>query len=236
MDMVSSAVRRRRERPTRREIARRVAAGCSPNYMGNIALRSNRPANIPDELNCSLWITGLPPNVTVGELLAAIRNVGKVYATVVNPPDGRHPFSAAKVTFFTPTAAQTLLAQCNGPDKRGLIVGNCRARVRYNRNAVEQPEWVPEDHTRAIIVSGPPDIINIEFLMDYFRRRFDFQLESIDVLAAGHSINVLEWRFGSYRAQANSAWKALTGDAIFKREYPGVNVRFVHDPCDARNH
>lgn len=233
MDMVSPAHRQRRERPTRREIARRVAAGCSPNYMGDISLRSNRPANIPDEQNCSLWITGLPPNVTVRELLGAIHNVGKIYATVVNPPHDHHLLSAAKVTFFTPAGARALLSQCNGPDNRGLVVGDYRARVRYNRNAVEQPGWVPEDHTRAMIISGPRDIINIEFLMDYFRRRFDFQVEDIDVLVAGHSINVFEWRFGSYRAQANSAWKALRGDPVFRRDYPKVDVRFVRDPCDA---
>jgi len=84
--MVNPYWRAWRENPTQHEVARRVAAGVSANYRGNYNLEINRPANIPEDQNCSVFITSLPADITVHRLLVAIRDIGRVWATVINPP------------------------------------------------------------------------------------------------------------------------------------------------------
>lgn len=83
--------------------------GFSPNYKGNPDLDRNRSATIPEDMNCSLFLVGLPADVTTHELLAGVRNVGRVYATHINPPEPEkgHEQSAAKIVFFERSAAGT---------------------------------------------------------------------------------------------------------------------------------
>ncbi|KAH6628772.1 hypothetical protein F5144DRAFT_494848 [Chaetomium tenue] len=52
--MANPQSRAERENPGRETIARRMAAGVSANYRGNYRLARNRPANIPQEENCSI--------------------------------------------------------------------------------------------------------------------------------------------------------------------------------------
>ena len=81
--------------------------GFSPNYRGDPNLARNQSAAIPAEANCSLFLVGLAPDLTTHELLAGIRDMGRVYATHINPPDPArgHVLSAAKVVFFERRAA-----------------------------------------------------------------------------------------------------------------------------------
>lgn len=58
----------------------------SPNYRGNPTLSANHSANVPNEMNTSLWLTNLPPDCTYSMLLDSIRDCGKIYASVINPP------------------------------------------------------------------------------------------------------------------------------------------------------
>jgi len=84
-----------------------MVKGFSPNYRGNPDLERNRSAAIPPDHNCSLFVTGLAPTTTTGELLGAIRDVGRVYATHINGPEPTrgHMTCAAKVVFFERAAA-----------------------------------------------------------------------------------------------------------------------------------
>ncbi|KAI6082657.1 hypothetical protein F4821DRAFT_263694 [Hypoxylon rubiginosum] len=63
------------------------------------------------QLNTALWITNLSPTCTHRQLLNAIRGCGKVYTTVINPPEEdtsvvpygmrpTHTMSASKLVFF----------------------------------------------------------------------------------------------------------------------------------------
>lgn len=218
-----------RENPPQDEIARRVAAGVSPNYRGDYTLARNRPANIPTEKNCSVWITGLPPTVTTHQLLGAIRDVGRVWAAVLSPPTMTNVTAAAKVTFFTAEAAQTLLARCNGPGPGGLPVGDRIARVQPDRNAVAAATE-PIDHTRVISIAGPTDVVNESYLGAYFSSTFVYEVDEVIWLVAGRAINIIEWRFGSYRCQAQWAYERLRQDQVFLER--GVRVNFERDPCD----
>lgn len=50
----------------------------SPNYRGNHMAAMNLSADIPTDLNTSVWITNLPPHCTYNDLLSMIRDTGKV--------------------------------------------------------------------------------------------------------------------------------------------------------------
>ncbi|KAK3290347.1 uncharacterized protein B0H64DRAFT_332601 [Chaetomium fimeti] len=227
--MANPHSRARRENPGPEVIASRVAAGVSANYRGNYRLARNRPANIPQEENCSVYITGLSPTITTHQLLAAIHNTGRVWASVISPPTREHGMAAAKITFFTSVAAQIFLARANGPGQPGFFVDGIRAVVRPDRNRVaEAPE--PEDHTRCLSIAGPVDIVTVPNLMAHFSRDFVFEVDEIVPLVMGQSINILEWRFGSYRCQAQWAWRNLRENPFFQSR--GVRVQFENDPCD----
>ncbi|KAL1840667.1 hypothetical protein VTJ49DRAFT_217 [Mycothermus thermophilus] len=87
---------------TPEESADLMLMGFSPNYRGDPKLPRNQSADIPVDENCSLFLVGLAPNLTTHELLAGIRDVGRVFATHINPPapERGHAFSAAKLVFF----------------------------------------------------------------------------------------------------------------------------------------
>ncbi|KAK4102839.1 hypothetical protein N658DRAFT_326356 [Parathielavia hyrcaniae] len=157
--MLNPYSRARRENPTPMDIAARVAAGVSPNYRGDCRMARNRPANIPADQNCSVWITGLPPNVTTNELLGAIRDTGRIWASVIHPP----------------------------------------------RN----PTWMDP--------RGPA-------------ARFVFDIDEVVPLVLGWSINILEFHFGSYRCQAQWAWRNIQEDSDFQSR--GVRARLERNPCD----
>lgn len=227
--MVDARIRAWRENPTPDEVARRIAAGVSPNYRGDYRLARNRSANIPEELNCSVWITGLPPHINTHQLLGAIRDTGRVWATVVQPPMTASVTSAAKITFFTPDAAQTLLQRANGPGKPGLVIDDQKALVRRDRNRVAEASE-PVEHTRVISVAGPTDVVTEENLVEFFRRDFVFELDQVVPLVMGRALNVIEFHFGSYRCQAQWAWRNILNDQQFRER--GVRVQFERDPCD----
>lgn len=56
----------------------------SPNYRGNPMSPRNRSADIPIELNTSVWITNLPPHCTYSDLLSTIRDTGKIVSNSHN--------------------------------------------------------------------------------------------------------------------------------------------------------
>jgi hypothetical protein len=204
----------------------RLANGCSPNYRGDHTRASNRPANIPERENCSVFITGLPPQVTYHELLGAIRNTGRVRASVINLPTATHQTAAAKVVFFTAAAARLFLARSN---VQGFTVGGYRTLVRPDRNRFAESND-PVHHTRCITVTGPREIVNEENLKNYFRAHFVYQIDEVTPVVLGEVINMIEFRFGSYRCQAQWAWRNLREDPYFQRH--GVHVGFNRDPCD----
>jgi hypothetical protein len=228
-EMLDPSKRARRENPTQREKDARVASGVSENNRGDHRLACNRPADIDPEQNCSIWITELPVGITYNELLGSIRDTGRVWASVIQPADDGHRRAAAKGTFFTAFAAQTLHDRANDPTGPGLVIRGIRAVVRRDRNPVAEPRE-PGDHTRVISIYGPTDIVNEESLTRYFCLQFVYETDEIVWLVRGRAINFIEWRFGSYRCQAQWAFQNLANDPLLVSR--GVQVRFRRDPCD----
>ena len=224
--------------------------GFSPNYRGNPALDRNRSASIVADKNCSLFITGLAPDLTTAGLLGAIRDVGRVYATHINGPEIRrgHKTCAAKVVFFERKAAERFYDRYK---ETGFAVPGSRpehrGRVVWNRIRSDEVD-VGGRKSRVLLISGPPGLVNPDSLRDYLAGKIQFQVESVRTLARhgfasslpvtaaaalgfgsgsggyedefgdlekeregeGKERALVEFRFGSYRCQAESARMALT--------------------------
>lgn len=209
----------------------KVMLGFSPNYRGNIHIDKNKSANIPEDENCSLWLTGLPPNVTYNQLLSTIRNIGRVYQTHINLPEPEkgHYTSACKVVFFDRPSAQRFW------DRYG-VGGFCVrgfpdvGRVAWNRvrsAAIEGPN--ARKLSRVLLISGPPQLVNPYFLTQYFQSKLEF---NIDVIINHQSDDehraLVEYRFASFRCQAESAKMAISRELWAHT----VQVWFWNDPCD----
>lgn len=203
-------------------ILRRLRA-FSPNYEGDTTNARNKSADVPDELNTSVWITGLPPTCTYNALLVAmaqVGNMGKIWSTVINPANPREGkfFAAAKVVFFTRKGAERLMGSIQAGR---LIVAGRRPRATYNR--IKSAPQKESTKSRVVVFEGPASLVNERRLNEWFSTKFTYQTESVQILEhkAGSNTNVLEWRFGSYRAQAEAAVIAI------RKELDGV-VRWKH--------
>ncbi|KAL6880769.1 hypothetical protein J3F83DRAFT_2680 [Trichoderma novae-zelandiae] len=198
----------------------------STRYRGMHADANASAEHLVPEENCALWLTNLPPTVTVHELLTAIRNVGRVWCTYINYPDfAVHQTAAAKVVFFTPEAAQQLLAVSW---TRGLFVSDYRVKVSHNRIKYSSHAAQGTKLSRCLIITGNASFVNPEELFKYFKGLFIFQLDEIIPLIRAGNRAVVEFRFGSYRCQAQMGKMALE-----KNRQDGVEkVEFGDDPCE----
>ncbi|ROW16702.1 hypothetical protein VPNG_01538 [Cytospora leucostoma] len=212
-----------------REAYERVRLGFSPAYNGDPHLERNRSANVPNDLNCSLFLVNLPPDLTTTRLIAAVQAMGptgRIYATHINAPEPerQHYGCAAKVIFFERQAAQAFFSLC---EQYGFAVDGCAARVMWNRiKTAEQAH--SRVTTRVLLIGGRRDFVNPETLTEYFRTKLQFQVDRIIPHTDGMDGEnaVIEYRFGSFRCQAEAAKMALM------REHQDVRCFFHPDPCD----
>ncbi|KAK4465208.1 hypothetical protein QBC42DRAFT_261800 [Cladorrhinum samala] len=225
--------------------------GFSPNYKGNPDLDRNRSANIPESENCSLFLVGLAPDLTTHSLLAGVQGMGRVFATHINPPEPKngHHLSAAKLVFFNRTDAGKFcpfsdlfsafqlqeLTKTNAENfynqtkQQGFSLPSApqfRAKVFWNRirSAEEDPTGTK---SRVLLISGPPSIVNPVFLTEYFDTKLIYQTD--EIIEHGRSEDgsraLIEFRFGSYRCQAEAARMSLV------REFRELGVLCEYGMC-----
>ncbi|KAL7619559.1 hypothetical protein AAE478_010100 [Parahypoxylon ruwenzoriense] len=227
------------------------ATGMSPFYRGNPWIVANHSANIADDLNTSLWVTNLPPECSHKQLLGAIRDCGKVFATVINPPVPLYPAgpgakgsgnntagvphmnAAAKLVFFDRAGVERLLEQSR--TGRFAISGYV-PRLRANR--IRSAPRAPGPQCRVLHIEGPSVIVNEAFLGTFFRRKFTYELEAVLTLGVHGAYTRQEWRFGSFRCQAESARQAIARERecsnmpeSLRALWAQVVVHFGVDPC-----
>ncbi|KAI0438125.1 hypothetical protein F4803DRAFT_570024 [Xylaria telfairii] len=204
----------------------------SINYQGNRLSHRNQSANIPPENSTSVWITNLPPNCNYAQLLGVVRDTGKVYATVINPPQGNFTTSAAKIVFFDVEARRRFEALANAGD---LAVDRYVPRVRPNRILTAAQPAGPE--SRILHITGPASFVNERVLCDRFRGWCAFDLEYVQRFPFEDGNATMVWAFGSYRCQAERVFAAIRHIKTFgmgpEREiWDCVVVRYGPDPCD----
>jgi hypothetical protein len=202
--------------------------GFSPNYLGNIYNPANRPADIPPQLNCSLFITNLPAATTLKILLQQLTTHGpfdKIYNCHVTSPDLSQGFTtaSAKLTTFTRPGAERLHRFIASGR---LNLGHYRAQVVWNRNMVG-PQALPQHYSRVLCISGPKAVVDGHALDQFLREQCGIRFHTQDVFVTGESAGerAMVWQFGSYRAQAETARVAL------RARWPGLVVQFGEDPC-----
>lgn len=202
--------------------------GVSSNYLGNPMLEKNQSADIPEEENCAFWITNLPPDITYTQLLANIRNVGRVYAVHINGPSGEITTSAAKVVFFDRSAAERFWLHTR---KWGFPVGLFVGVVRKNRIKTAPQHGVGE-RSRVIHVSGAKGFVHQDWLLAFFSVKCTYQIDEIITHPGNPERGHVEFRFASYRCQAEAAWNAL--ERAFEADVPGSPIVkwWGVDPCD----
>lgn len=208
----------------------KIAKGFSPYYQGDVDNEENRSANIPDEENCSVFVRGLPPAVTYHQVLAAIRNTGRVYQTYLNPPEPAkgHMTSAGKVVFFDRPSAERFWEE----HRRGFVVQgypSFRGQLIWNRVKSAAIDG-PKNMSRVLVISGPDHIVNEYFLTQFFQSKIEFQVDEVITHSQGGPFHqsVVEFRFGSFRCQAEHAKMAL----LREMSRHGVQIHYGRDPCD----
>ncbi|KAH9905918.1 hypothetical protein F4778DRAFT_779309 [Xylariomycetidae sp. FL2044] len=101
------------------------------NYRGKLRSIENNGEGVREDDNCCLNLSNLPPTCTVGDLLGAIRGVGRVSACNIRAPDGRFHTSAAKLSFFTRQEAETMMVY----SRQGhFMVNGYVPRVGWNKH------------------------------------------------------------------------------------------------------
>ncbi|KAI1390882.1 uncharacterized protein F4822DRAFT_442122 [Hypoxylon trugodes] len=196
-------------------------------YQGNRALSRNRAADIPDDVNCRLWITGLPPHCTVQDLLQVIRGVGPIYATHIVPPsinetapESSIHTSAASLTFFTVADTEKFLSKYHPFVVQGYSTTVIRHRIKTRPLEIN-------GQSRVLVIKGPPAIVNPDHLNRAFTQLWNvrFNTDFIEHRPGKESSEIV-WGFGSFRAQAQA------GYVLLNRHFSGrVVVQYGDDPC-----
>jgi hypothetical protein len=196
----------------------------SERYLGQHT-DSNASANIPEEFNCAIWMRNLPPDVTYQELLGSIQGGGRIWCSYINHPDfEKHHTAAAKVVFYCAESARAFLqfVWTRTPEIRHYPI---RADLNRIRSA---PHSLSEGTSRVLIVTGEDWFADKDYLIEWFGQQCQFQFDRAVLHIKLNGRAVIEFRFGSYRSQAEACYKALT----INRPRGFRKVEFGDDPCE----
>ncbi|KAM7184799.1 hypothetical protein V8F33_012798 [Rhypophila sp. PSN 637] len=233
--------------PTAQEQALRQMTGMSPNYHGDVHNVFNHSLNdLPDEENCSFWLSKLPPDVEIHEITDQIRSCGRLTVVQITRAQANRWGAGAKVTFFEVLAAQefhrryAIFEEMEDPLYTGGLAGHFmirgrRASVVRNNVKVAQNS-APEHHSRVVRITGPRWYVQEATILSILQGKFVFQLERV----LDHSTKEtgdLEFRFARYQEQAKFAILALFSELeqnpnLHRSLRQTVTIRYWEDPCD----
>jgi hypothetical protein len=183
----------------------------------------DRAPNIPDILNCGLWITNIPITVSLSQFFDCI-HLGAVFSVTLYPPKDTHHMMAAKLVFKKPESAQALLTQANAV---GFWFGGSPVRVVYWRPGCAQREGA---ETRVLQIEGPVDLMNIDHWTEYFGNACIYLLERWMFLPCSkQSRKKMEFRFARIDGQATMCRQKILKDHTYQGR---VFVQFGPDPCE----
>ncbi|KAK8874924.1 hypothetical protein PGQ11_005438 [Apiospora arundinis] len=176
-------------------------------YAGNRAAYANYSAAIPSDLNCSVFLRGLPPKVKHHHILSLIRGCGsRIWALHINKPDVKNPnHSAAKLVFYKRCGVDWLFEKIRSG--QFIIEGYEPNAVLNKIKSAPMPDDDPR--SRVVCISGPSSIVNVDYMDKFFKENFYFEPDRVVTLFEGPDFRVLEFRFGSARCQGENAIQAL---------------------------
>ncbi|KAI0111999.1 hypothetical protein F4814DRAFT_460983 [Daldinia grandis] len=182
---------------------------------------------IPDMENCVVHITNLPITVDYTTLFSALRGTGKISrATIVGREAYVHFWSRDGVTRLQEKRSQGL-----------FIVGANMPFVDIARTTKETARK-QNLHSRVLLVNGPREIINYEYLQRFFSERFDYNVESVEATDSQEDQQTMRWSFACFNSQSRKAWTAIgeekrRANELSDTNSPWRNVWFNYesDPC-----
>ncbi|KAI1660766.1 hypothetical protein F4813DRAFT_386178 [Daldinia decipiens] len=186
-----------------------------------------RSTNIPDKSNCVVHITNLPVTIDYGTLFSALRGTGKICrATIAG--------SEAFVQFWSLDGVTRLLEK----RRHGLfIIGTQIPNVNISSTGGERARKTTL-HSRVLVINGPSEIVNYEYLRKYFSDRFKYSIESVEITDVQRDRQTMRWSFASFNTQSRKAWTLLgeekkkayeTGDT--NSPWKDVWFSYESDPC-----
>lgn len=168
---------------------------------------------IRPEESTSHFIKNLPAETAIPKILGSIRATGTVSSLHLNLPESPtppHTGCAAKIAFFLREAA----AKFNTNTRCGFFVDGHYATVVWNRALVAEhvgSRW--EEASRVIIVPGPKAVVSMNAVANIVHREirlYDLaRVYDTDITGPVHGFAEVEVHFGSFRAQAHSAFIVL---------------------------
>lgn len=78
--------------------------------------------------------------------------------------------------------------------------------------------------SRSLVIRGPKDIVDVHGVYRFLSSKMKFQTQDVYVAEVNAEERVIEWVFGSYRGQAQTA------RIVLRTEYPKLIFRFGEDP------
>ncbi|KAK8062735.1 hypothetical protein PG997_014832 [Apiospora hydei] len=196
----------------------------APAYEGNALHWRNISADIPEEENCSVFVTGLPSNIGYFDLLQRVR-YGHIVQSHINPPTGNHYGAAAKIVFWDRAGAGRFMAAVR---HREVAFLGCRVRATWNRVRVAPQDPADLTSSRVVRVQGPREIVNEQAICVFLWSHFYFDLEEIVTIEQGQEGSILEIRFGSFWFQSENAFRFLRENHPDRQS---MMVEWAHDPA-----
>ncbi|KAI1388613.1 uncharacterized protein F4822DRAFT_429230 [Hypoxylon trugodes] len=180
--------------------------------------------------NTSIFITGLPFDCTVSEVLSKIRG-GKIWYANLIPVNSSHNHSAAKITFW---------------DRNGLMrfmynVSQGRFYIRGVVPRVMMDKYVtyshqPSNESRVLHITGPNSVVSESMLNWYFREHSKYTVDYVWIIEKDEQNTSLEFAFCAYH-QAQSAMQffenSKTKEGSIGEIFRQVTVGWVQDPCSS---
>ena len=176
---------------------------------------------LPDYLNTSLWLRGLPPGVQPCQIFDII-HCGSVWSLDLKPVTEEHNTVAATLTFLTPYAAALFLSHCRF---HGLQLDGHWISASYNKFGI--PE-ITTLETRVLVVQGPPHLMTPGQWESQFKKACRFQIDRWSYLPCPVPGKIrMEFRFVRVDGQAQSCRQMIEREL----DYLGVTVWYGFDPC-----
>ncbi|KAF7867052.1 uncharacterized protein EAF02_009838 [Botrytis sinoallii] len=181
---------------------------------------------LPDNLNCSVFVSHLPEDVKYKEIFAVI-TTGSLVSVHINDPIPGRPFSAAKITFKYAEGAARFMALVNS--LLGVQIRDHHLAAVYNDYGMV--EHAQEHQSRVIHIHGPYKLMTESFWRRYFGKVTRYQIDHVSYLPFDPKNKVtraMEFRFARIEAQAQSILIAIIHDPQFEGK---VFCKYGPDPC-----
>ena len=200
-------------------------------YKGQVTLYDLLNANVDDDDNHALHLTGIHPDATLANIFSIFTGVKVAAFNRQAPVSRERPNAAANLILMTRATAEALKAQFDSD--RGLSVRGVRVSAVWSRHKVGAAALARfQSMSRVVCIKGPQHAFHRQGLLDFFEKYFKFDLVSSTEAVFGDGRTVTLY-FTSIRAQAENA-DLLLRERIREnaKQLDKFDVSFGQDPCE----